>query len=104
MYVCTRGLIASTVVPAVFPALAPEFTIEGGFSEFFVDLVVSVAQPVAEVLLAVDFGAVSALDPFLEVLGAVPARVYFGEDVHERCHIGFFAAGGGVRICGGHCM
>jgi len=68
------SLIAPAVLPASAPALLPLRAVELRLAKLTVDVVVSAAQPLAELISAVDLWRFT-LEITLEVLGTYPAWI-----------------------------
>ena len=87
-----------TVRPTAPPTFLPKRTVEHGFPQLPIDLVMSLTHPTAKLITSGDSGRIAGpSDPGSEIFGADPAWVEFGEQVNElghvallggRCHLG----------------
>lgn len=96
-------LAAPAVLPARPPSLLPSGTVKHRLAQLPVDLVVRLAEPVAELISACSPDLLP-FDVLLEVLSADPAGVELGKQLHEVLKIALLRRRRCLGICCGYGM
>ena len=97
----SRMLIATTIRPTDPPTFLPKRTIEHGFTQLAIDLIMSLTHPMAKLLPSGDSGRITRpSQPGSKIIGADPTRVEFGEEMDELAHVALLRGRCHLRIIG----